>query len=84
MGNTKGKSDYSLEALLDNQSEQEINDRIIEDRDTAHMIYTSGTTSRPKAVESSHLALTIAALTGAIELELNRYNRMLLVLPLFQ
>ncbi|GGZ79042.1 class I adenylate-forming enzyme family protein [Paraglaciecola chathamensis] len=83
MGNTKGKSDYSLEALLDNQSEQEINDRIIEDRDTAHMIYTSGTTSRPKAVESSHLALTIAALTGAIELELNRYNRMLLVLPLF-
>jgi len=83
MGNSRGKSDYSLEALIEHQSCHEISDRIIDDRDTAHMIYTSGTTSRPKAVESSHVALTIAALTGAIELDINKGNRMLLVLPLF-
>lgn len=83
LGAEKGDADYSLNALAEGQSDAEIEDRIILDRDTAHMIYTSGTTSRPKAVESSHLALTIAALTGAIELEISKEGTLLLILPLF-
>ncbi|WJG08074.1 class I adenylate-forming enzyme family protein [Aliiglaciecola sp. LCG003] len=83
IGNQRGRANFSLDELIDGHSTSEIEDRLIADRDTAHMIYTSGTTSRPKAVESSHLTLTIAALTGVIELDINKQNRMLLVLPLF-
>ncbi|WP_339768256.1 AMP-binding protein [uncultured Paraglaciecola sp.] len=83
IGNEKGAGNVSLDELIDNQSTNEIEDRIIKDRDTAHMIYTSGTTSRPKAVESSHLTLTMAALTGVIELDIHKHNRLIVVLPLF-
>lgn len=83
LGATAGKADTSLEALLTDQSDTEIEDRIIKDRDTAHMIYTSGTTSRPKAVETSHLSLTIAALTAAVELDTRKGSAHLLILPLF-
>jgi len=83
IGAEQGDADCSMDALIDGQSEAEILDRVINDRDTAHMIYTSGTTSRPKAVETSHLALMIAALTGALELEVKEGGCMLLILPLF-
>jgi len=83
LGQDKGAADYSVDELISGQSTSEIEDRIINDRDTAHMIYTSGTTSRPKAVESSHLALMMAALTGAIELETAKESRLIIVLPLF-
>lgn len=83
IGADSGDADYSLDELISGQSESEIEDRIIKDRDTAHLIYTSGTTSRPKAVESSHLALMLAALTFSIELEVVKQNRLLVVLPLF-
>ncbi|WP_166422019.1 class I adenylate-forming enzyme family protein [Paraglaciecola sp. 20A4] len=83
IGKERGSANVSLDGLIEGQSTSEIEDRIIADRDTAHMIYTSGTTSRPKAVESSHLTLTMAALTGVIELDINKQNRLLLVLPLF-
>ncbi|WP_334056658.1 class I adenylate-forming enzyme family protein [Alteromonas sp. S005] len=83
LGQDKDKATFAFESFINEQSDAEIEDRIINDRDTAHMIYTSGTTSKPKAVETSHLSLTIAALTAAIELELSAQCRMLLVLPLF-
>lgn len=83
IGSDAGDSDISMDDLIKGQSEEEILDRIINDRDTAHMIYTSGTTSRPKAVETSHLALMIAALTGALELDTKKQGCMLLILPLF-
>ncbi len=83
IGQEEGEATFALESFIKNSSEAEIEDRIIGDRDTAHMIYTSGTTSKPKAVETSHLSLTIAALTAAIELELSSQCKMLLVLPLF-
>ena len=83
IGQHEGKATFALETFIKNSSETEIEDRIISDRDTAHMIYTSGTTSKPKAVETSHLSLTIAALTASIELELSSQCKMLLVLPLF-
>ena len=83
IGQDEGEATYALETLIKNSPDTEIEDRIIGDRDTAHMIYTSGTTSKPKAVETSHLSLTIAALTAAIELALSSECKMLLVLPLF-
>ena len=83
LGEEKGKANYAFESFIEQGAATEIEDRIICDRDTAHMIYTSGTTSKPKAVETSHLSLTIAALTAAIELELSAQCKMLLVLPLF-
>jgi len=83
LGSNAGQADTSLDALLANQSDAEIEDRIIKDRDTAHMIYTSGTTSRPKAVETSHLSLVISALTSAVELDTTQGSAHLLILPLF-
>ncbi len=83
LGKEKGSATYALETFIEGHSAAEIEDRVIQDRDTAHMIYTSGTTSKPKAVETSHLSLTISALTGAIELELSAQCKMLLVLPMF-
>jgi len=83
IGPESGDADYCLDELIIGQSDSEIEDRIIKDRDTAHLIYTSGTTSRPKAVESSHLALLIAALTFSIEMEIAKQSKLLVVLPLF-
>lgn len=83
IGKEKGQANYALDELIIHQSTTEIEDRIIADRDTAHMIYTSGTTSRPKAVESSHLTLMMSALAGVIELDITKQSRLLVVLPLF-
>lgn len=41
---------------------------IVEDRDVLHCLYTSGTTSRPKGVVTSHVAVHIAALSSAVGL----------------
>ncbi|GAC18336.1 class I adenylate-forming enzyme family protein [Paraglaciecola arctica] len=83
IGKEKGQANYALDELIVHQNTTEVEDRIIVDRDTAHMIYTSGTTSRPKAVESSHLTLMMSALAGVIELDINKQSRMMVVLPLF-
>lgn len=83
LGDETGRATYAMNALLAESNSGEITDRVIRDRDTAHMIYTSGTTSKPKAVETSHLSLTMAALSGALELDIAKQCRMLLVLPMF-
>ncbi|MCV6628148.1 MAG: AMP-binding protein, partial [Cellvibrionaceae bacterium] len=83
IGSEPGAADYSLDELIAGQDSSELEDRIIRDRDTAHMIYTSGTTSRPKAVETSHLALVMAAMGAALELDIRKHSSVLLVLPLF-
>lgn len=43
---------------------------IVEDRDVLHCLYTSGTTSRPKGVVTSHVAVQIALLGSALGLGL--------------
>jgi acyl-CoA synthetase (AMP-forming)/AMP-acid ligase II len=70
--------------LLDNDtSTVEV---IVEDRDILHCLYTSGTTSLPKGVVTSHVAVQIAVLTSALELGARRGRQgpvMPIVLPLF-
>ena len=56
----------TLESLMAGQSEAEIDDVLIGDRDTVQIMYTSGTTARPKGVMSGHLALVMAAFSNAI------------------
>lgn len=59
---------------------------IVEDRDIVHCLYTSGTTSKPKGVLTSHVAVLIAALNSALDLGVRRGRQgavMPIVLPLF-
>ncbi|MEO7131594.1 MAG: AMP-binding protein, partial [Dermatophilaceae bacterium] len=59
---------------------------LIEDRDAVQCIYTSGTTSRPKGVLVSHVALQIALLSNSLATRQSYGEQapvMLVVLPLF-
>ena len=55
----------------------------VEDRDPISYLYTSGTTSAPKGVVSSHLAVYIESLGVAIDTRLNAKDRMTALMPLF-
>ncbi|EKP95270.1 long-chain-fatty-acid--CoA ligase [Thermaerobacter subterraneus] len=55
----------------------------IADRDTVQCLYTSGTTSLPKGVLTSHLAVTITALASAVANKSDPDDVLLLVLPIF-
>ncbi|WP_280476634.1 class I adenylate-forming enzyme family protein [Nocardia farcinica] len=59
---------------------------IVEDRDIAQCLYTSGTTSRPKAVLTSHVAVMMAALSTCVQFRHERGDSCSvfpIVLPLF-
>ncbi len=85
LGKTSGGADCTLEELAAGQSDAEILDVVIEDRSTAQVLYTSGTTSRPKGVETSHLALVVATLNFALSsgMQPGSQARSLTVLPMF-
>ncbi|GAB3279447.1 class I adenylate-forming enzyme family protein [Parasphingorhabdus pacifica] len=58
----------------------------VDDRDVVHCLYTSGTTSLPKGVLTSHVAVVIAALSGSLQLGHSRGPEgsvQPVVLPLF-
>ncbi len=59
---------------------------LVDDRDSAQCLYTSGTTSRPKGVLTSHVAVTIALTSNALVMG-SRWgsspSTMLVVLPFF-
>ena len=55
----------------------------IDDRDLAMIIYTSGTTSRPKGAMHCHLAVVMAAMSNAVEWSLQRDDGITGQLPLF-
>lgn len=54
-----------------------------DDRDLAMIIYTSGTTSRPKGAMHCHLAIVMAAMSNAVEWSLQRQDGITGQLPLF-
>ena len=59
---------------------------VVEDRDTLHCLYTSGTTARPKGVLTSHLSVYVAVMSNALQLEHRRgdeFSVFPVVLPLF-
>ena len=55
----------------------------IDDRDLAMIIYTSGTTSRPKGAMHCHLAVVMAVMSNAIEMKLGRDDGITGQFPLF-
>jgi acyl-CoA synthetase (AMP-forming)/AMP-acid ligase II len=58
-------------------------EQVVEDRDIVQLLYTSGTTSHPKGVLTSHVAVTITSLSSALSLKLDEKDTVLTVLPLF-
>lgn len=68
--------------LIEGQSEIEP-DVAFDDRDLAMIIYTSGTTSRPKGAMHGHLAVVMAAMSNAIEMQLSRTDAISGQFPLF-
>ncbi|HYA75199.1 MAG TPA: AMP-binding protein [Roseiarcus sp.] len=75
-----GLTDFN--ALLQGQSDAEP-DIAIDDRDLAMIIYTSGTTSRPKGAMHCHLAVVMAAMSNAIEGNLTREDAISGQMPIF-
>ncbi|WP_316232505.1 AMP-binding protein [Bradyrhizobium sp. SZCCHNR1051] len=55
----------------------------INDRDLAMIIYTSGTTSRPKGAMHCHLAVVMAVMSNCIEMQLSRQDGITGQFPLF-
>ena len=53
------------------------------DRDVAQIMYTSGTTGRPKGVMQSHLSVYFAVLGNVIEMEARRDDIATAMMPLF-
>ena len=72
-----------FQTLLDQSSDEEIIDIKINDRDPLQILYTSGTTSKPKGVETSHLALFVNTLAAAIDLGVKPKMRGTAVMPMF-
>ncbi len=70
-------------SILAGRDDSEIEDVVIEDRDTFEILYTSGTTADPKGVMVSHLSVFIMSLTNVIEMDIRRGFHLLTILPMF-
>ncbi len=56
---------------------------IVEDRDAVSFLYTSGTTSAPKGVVGSHVAVYVETLSMAVECGFDATDRFVAMLPMF-
>jgi long-chain acyl-CoA synthetase len=81
-GKAKEQGLEEFNALLEGQSDIEP-EIAFDDRDLAMIIYTSGTTSRPKGAMHCHLAVVMAAMSNAIEMHLDRNDGITGQFPLF-
>ena len=77
-----GRRVQSLAKLCESASSNEP-EVAIDDRDPISYLYTSGTTSAPKGVVSSHLAVYLESLGVAIEARMSSGDRMTVLMPLF-
>jgi acyl-CoA synthetase (AMP-forming)/AMP-acid ligase II len=73
---------HDLDALAAGRS-SDIPDVAIEDRAPLSYLYTSGTTSAPKGVIGTHLAIYLESLGTAIDTRMTENDRLSVVLPLF-
>lgn len=55
----------------------------IDERDLALIMYTSGTTSRPKGVMHCHLSVVMATMSNGVEWQIGREDGVTAVLPMF-
>lgn len=85
-GNTEmmetGKSFDMFDDFLSRGSDREV-ERVVQDRDSVQLLYTSGTTSKPKGVLTSHVAVNMAALNSAVHNQSSNESVLLAVLPLY-
>jgi len=71
-----------LEALSAHDRAQEP-ECLVEDRDPLSYLYTSGTTSFPKGVVGSHLAIYLESMSGALDSGWNASDRFAAMMPMF-
>lgn len=83
IGEKTQQTQLSLTELITGQDSAEIEDIVILDQDIATLLYTSGTTSRPKGVETSHKALYLTSMSTPLSLGYQRYHRQYNLLPMF-
>lgn len=81
-GNVAATGLQNFTDLIKDQSEIEP-EIDFDDRDLAMIIYTSGTTSRPKGAMHCHLAVVMAVMSNAIEMKLGREDGITGQFPLF-
>jgi long-chain acyl-CoA synthetase len=77
-----GQGLASFTALIAGQSDIEP-EVAFDERDLAMIIYTSGTTSRPKGAMHCHLAVVMAVMSNAVEMSLTRNDGITGQFPLF-
>ncbi len=55
----------------------------VHDDDTAEILYTSGTTGKPKGCVLPHRSVLMAAITGALALKMDENDRLLMAMPIW-
>jgi long-chain acyl-CoA synthetase len=81
-GTAAGQGLGSFTNLIAGQSDEEPEVEF-DERDLAMIIYTSGTTSRPKGAMHCHLAVVMAVMSNAVEMSLTRKDGITGQFPLF-
>ena len=81
-GNAAAQGLSDVRKLMEGQSEIEP-DVEINERDLAMIIYTSGTTSRPKGAMHCHLAVVMAVMSNCVEMSYTRNDGITGQFPLF-
>lgn len=77
-----GRRTLAFDALQRSASAEEP-EAVVEDRDPISYLYTSGTTSAPKGVVSSHLAIYLESLGVALDTRMTANDRVTALMPLF-